>query len=135
MPKHINNLKVIRRTVVAQLLKRGFTVREMAEEIKSRLDLKTCSTSTVAADIKFLLAEWRQTSLMSTDEYVQLELQRIDDIIKESWDAWDKSKMSYEKKKAKQHGVPTNPQGSGGGSDDNRADQADYLLHQYDTAV
>jgi hypothetical protein len=119
MPKHINNLKVIRRTVVAQLLKRGFTVREMAEEIKSRLDLKTCSTSTVAADIKFLLAEWRQTSLMSTDEYVQLELQRIDDIIKESWDAWDKSKMSYEKKKAKQHGVPTNPQGSGGGSDDN----------------
>lgn len=120
MPKHINNLKTIRRTLIAQLLKRGYTCREMAEEIKARLDLKTCSPSTVASDIKFLLAEWRQTSLMSTEEYVQLELQRIDDIIKEAWDAWDKSKTTYEKKRATQHGVPTNPNGGGGnGSDDN----------------
>lgn len=118
MPKHINNLKTVRRTLIAQLLKRGYTCREMAEEIKARLDLQTCSPSTVASDIKFLLAEWRQTSLMSTDEYVQLELQRIDDIIKEAWDAWDKSKQTFEKKRATQHGVPTNPNG-GTGSDDN----------------
>lgn len=118
MPKHINNLKTIRRTLIAQLLKRGYTCREMAEEIKARLDLKTCCPATVAADIKFLLEEWRQTSLLSTAEYVQLELQRIDDIIKEAWEAWDKSKTTYERKKATQHGVPTNPNG-GGNSDDN----------------
>lgn len=118
MPKHINNLKTIRRTLIAQLLKRGYTCREMAEEIKARLDLKTCSPATVAADIKFLLEEWRQTSLLSTAEYVQLELQRIDDVIKEAWEAWDKSKTTYERKKATQHGVPTNPNG-GGNSDDN----------------
>lgn len=120
MPKHINNLKTIRRTVVAQLLKRGYTCREMAEEIKARLDLKTCSTATVFTDIKYLLEEWRKTSIMSTNEYVQLELQRIDDIIKEAWDAWDKSKLTYEKKRATQHGVPTNPNGgNGSGGDDN----------------
>ena len=42
----------------------------------------------------------------SEDELYRQAMERIDEIIKEAWAAWDKSKTDYEKKKAKQQGIP-----------------------------
>lgn len=53
-----------------------------------------------------LLAEWREARIDNTDYALQLELERIDDLIKEAWEAWEKSKTDYERKKAKQQGIP-----------------------------
>jgi hypothetical protein len=77
----------------------------------ARLDLKSYSLETVHKDVGRLLKEWRDTRIENFDHTIQLELERIDDIIKEAWAAWDKSKTDYERTKGKQQGVP------GGGSE------------------
>lgn len=61
-----------------------------------------------------MLAEWRETRIENFDHAVQLELERIDEVIKEAWTAWDKSKTDYERKKAKQQGVPGGGNGESG---------------------
>ena len=72
----------------------------------ARLDLQSYSLQTVHKDVNRLLAEWRETRIENFDHAVQLELERIDELIKEAWAAWDKSKTDYERKKAKQQGIP-----------------------------
>lgn len=98
--------QLVRMDVLAPLYKRGYSFREMRAEVMARLDLPTYSTRTVAKDIKRLLAEWQEERLQNIDDAVQLELKRIDDIIQEAWEAWDKSKTDYERKKAKQQSIP-----------------------------
>lgn len=92
--------------IEAPLYRRGFSIRAIADEVKARLDLPTLSTRTVHKDIQRLLAEWRELRIKDMDEAVQLELERIDEVIREAWEAWDKSKTDYQRKRAKQKGVP-----------------------------
>ena len=109
--------QIIRLDIVSQLYKRGYSYREIREEVMKRLDLPTYSLRTVHKDVNRLLEEWRKTRIENTDLSVELELQRIDDLVKEAWAAWDKSKLDYEKKKNKQVGVPVpekDDTGSGG---------------------
>ena len=96
----------IRMDIEAPLYRRGFSIRAIADEVKARLDLPTLSTRTVHKDIQRLLAEWRELRIKDMDEAVQLELERIDEVIREAWEAWDKSKTDYQRKRAKQKGVP-----------------------------
>ena len=92
--------------IVAELYKHGYTYREIREEVMARLGLSSYSSRTIAKDIKRLLAEWREQRLTDTDELVQKELAVIDDIIKEAWIAWNKSKTDKTQRSAKQKGVP-----------------------------
>ena len=96
----------IRMDIEAPLYRRGFSIRAISDEVKARLDLPTLSTRTVHKDIQRLLAEWRELRIKDMDEAVQLELERIDEVIREAWEAWDKSKTDYQRKRAKQKGVP-----------------------------
>lgn len=96
----------LRMDIVAQLYKRGYTYREIREEVKTRLNLKSYSLRTVHQDIYRLLEEWRETRIEDFDLAVQLELSRIDELIKEAWAAWDKSKEDYTQRHSKQKGVP-----------------------------
>ena len=98
--------------IVAELYKHGYTYREIREEVMARLGLSSYSSRTIAKDIKRLLAEWREQRLTDTDELVQKELAVIDDIIKEAWIAWNKSKTDKTQRSAKQKGVP-GEEGSG----------------------
>lgn len=75
----------------------------------SRLMLKTYSLETVKKDIDSLLEEWRATRIEDLDMALQLELERIDTLIKEAWDAWEKSKENYKKVRNSQKGVPGTP--------------------------
>jgi hypothetical protein len=98
--------KLPRLELVADLYKRGNSLRKVREEVMRRLDLKSYSLQTVHADVKLLLKEWRESRIEKTDEAVQLELERIDDTIRELWDEWERSKQNYTKTSNKRKGAP-----------------------------
>ena len=104
--KDYRQAQIIRMDIISKLYKRGYSYREMRAEVMARLDLQSYSLRTVKKDVERLLAEWREARIDNTDYALQLELERIDDLIKEAWKAWDKSKEDYERKKAKQQGIP-----------------------------
>ena len=104
--KDYRQAQIVRLDIIAGLYKRGYSYRAIREEVMARLDLEAYSLRTVHKDVNTLLEEWRRTRIENFDLSVQLELERIDDMIREAWAAWDKSKTDYERKKAKQQGVP-----------------------------
>lgn len=110
------NLKALRMDIIAPLFKKGYNYREMREEVMARLNLRSYSLSTVKHDVEALLKEWRETRIENVDLNMQLELQRIDDIVKEAWAAWEKSKEDYQKQRARQEAVPV-PDESGQGAE------------------
>lgn len=100
-------LREARLEIVAQLYKRGYSVRKIAKEVQTRLQLeKVPNPSTIQSDIKKLLYEWREYRLDNIEDRMQLELERIDDCIIELWSAWEKSKTDYTQEQAKQKGSP-----------------------------
>lgn len=103
--KDYRQAQIVRMDIIAELYKRGWSYRQMRDEVKARLDLKTYSLGTVHKDVNALLAEWRETRIENLDHAVQLELERIDDIVREAWDAWEKSKKDAEVVRSRQIGV------------------------------
>lgn len=114
--KDYRQAQILRLDIIAGLYKRGYSYREIREEVMARLDLQSYSLKTVHSDVQKLLAEWRDTRIENFDHAVQLELERIDELIKEAWAAWEKSKTDYEKVRAKQQGIPGGGDGEGSGS-------------------
>lgn len=102
--KHVK--KENRLPIVADLYKKGYSTRAIRVEVIKRLDLKTYSLKTVWDDIQTLLKEWQNDRIKDTDQAVQLELSRIDDITREAWAAWDKSKKDQTVRKMKRKGLP-----------------------------
>ena len=78
-----NKIREARLEIVAQMYKRGSTIRAIRTEVMRRLDLKTYSTQTVYRDVQALLKEWRESRLEDMDDALQLELTRIDDTVRE----------------------------------------------------
>lgn len=113
--RNFRTQKLMRMDILSGLYKRGFSYREMRSEVMARLGLKSYSLETVKKDIDSLLEEWRATRIEDLDLALQLELERIDTLIKEAWEAWEKSKENYQKVKASQEGVPSTPDGEGDG--------------------
>ena len=113
--REFNSAKLLRMDILSGLYKRGYSYREMRSEVMARLNLRTYSLRTVKEDIDSLLAEWRETRIEDLDLALQLELERIDNLVKEAWEAWDRSKESYKKVKGTQEGIPGTPDGEGDG--------------------
>lgn len=105
--KKRNQLKLARLEIVAQLYKRGYSIRKIQSEVVKRLELKTYSLATVHKDIQTLLDEWRENRIEDMGAALQLELERIDDTVRELWEQWEKSKTDYTKTARKQKGSPT----------------------------
>lgn len=99
-------LRLARLEIVAQLYKRGYSVRKIQSEVMKRLELETYSIATVHKDIHTLLDEWRENRIEDMDAALQLELERIDDTVRELWEQWEKSKTDYTKTARKQKGSP-----------------------------
>lgn len=112
--RQYRQMQEARLPIVAELYKHGYTYREIREEVMARLGLSSYSSRTISKDIKRLLAEWREQRLTDTDELMQKELAVIDDIIKEAWIAWNKSKTDKTQRSARQKGVP----GEGGSGEE-----------------
>lgn len=100
-----NHIKEGRKEIIAPLYKRGWSIRKITEEVRTRLNT-SCSTRTVWNDIQELLEEWRAVRIQNVDERLQLELERIDDAVRELWEQWDKSKEDYVHEHNKRVGVP-----------------------------
>jgi hypothetical protein len=80
--------------IVADCYKKGFSYSRIAEEIAVQLNLpKPPTKGSIHNYVQLLLADWRSTRLEDMDLALQLELERIDDSIRELWDAWEKSKQ------------------------------------------
>ncbi len=99
-----NHIKQGRMLIVADLYKRGWSISKIAAEVRSRMNT-SCSTRTIWRDIQSLLEEWRSTRIDDVDQRLQLELERIDDAIRELWEQWEKSKTNYIKTARKQKGT------------------------------
>lgn len=106
-------LKEARLDIVANLYKRGFSLRKIQSEVKKRLDLSSYSIGTVHNDVQSLLDEWRENRLEDMDDALTLELERIDETCRELWEQWEKSKTDYNKTQRKQKGAPTRDQETG----------------------
>ena len=108
-------LKEWRKEIESPLYKRGWSIRQITEEVRQRLNT-TCSTRTVWNDIGELLDEWRAARIADVDARLQLELERIDDAVRELWEQWEKSKEDYTRERNKRIGVTVpNAEGQGGG--------------------
>lgn len=95
-----------RMDIIAPLYRHGYTYREMQAEVKARLDLKTYALSTLKQDVDRLVAEWRAQRMDDVDKNITMELARIDEMVREAWLAWEKSKEDYDQTSQKQKGVP-----------------------------
>lgn len=119
MPRGNNNLrkeqhcvKEQRLEIVAPLWRKNYNYREIRAEVMKRLGLPSYSLQTVKRDVDTLLKEWQENRLGDTEKKITSELARIDLVIKEAWEMWEKSKEDYEKRKSKQKGKPkTDKQG------------------------
>lgn len=106
-------MKLARLEIVGKLYKRGYSVRGIREEVLKRLALDTYSLSTCQKDIQTLLEEWRETRLEDMDMALQLELERIDDTVRELWSQWEKSKEDYVRQVQSRKGSPKRNQETG----------------------
>lgn len=116
--KQRRQVKEGRLVIVAELYKKGYSIRAIRAEVISRLALPSYSVATVHSDIKSLLKEWREGRLDDMDDALQLELTRIDDTVRELWGQWEKSKEDYTKTQRKRKGAParnTNQDGNNEG--------------------
>ena len=109
-----NHIKQARMVIVAELYKRGWNIRRIADEVKARMGT-SCSTRTIWNDIQDLLKEWQANRIQDVDARLQLELERIDDCVAELWEQWDKSKEDWVKEYNKRVGVHIPEAGDGGG--------------------
>lgn len=99
-------IKLARLEIVATLYKRGHSTRQIQAEVMKRLDLPTYSLGTVHRDIQTLLDEWRMSRIEDMDAALQLELERIDDTVRELWAQWEKSKEDYFRTTNTRRGAP-----------------------------
>lgn len=111
--KRRNQVQQGRLEIVAKLYKRGYSYRQIQAEVMKRLDLPTYSLRTVNRDIHFLLDEWRENRLEDMDKALQLELERIDDTVRELWEQWEKSKEDYTRTTNTRKGVPKRDEKTG----------------------
>lgn len=114
--KKQGQLKLARLEIVATMYKRGHSFRQIQAEVMKRLDLASYSLRTVHDDVKTLLEEWRESRIEDIDSALQLELERIDDTVRELWSQWEKSKEDYFRTTNTRRGAPSKDKGKNDGS-------------------
>lgn len=96
----------VRLCIIAELYRKGHSYRDIQKEVKKRLDLKTYSLSTLSKDVNAMLSEWRTSRVETVDDNLTLELARIDKMLVELWNAWERSKAPKQSKSKTQAGRP-----------------------------
>lgn len=101
----------------AELFVKGYAYRVIAERLneynhENGLDYSV-TYKTVFMDIQQVLAEWKKERFKDIDNYMQLELKKLDKMEVELWQAWENSKGSKRKTKIK-NGTINNGIATGG---------------------
>lgn len=104
------------KAIMAKLMVRGYTYRQMKEEI----DLQqggSISLGTISKFARELIQEWRDSRAEDVKDIKEAELQALNEVIKEGWEAWERSKDTYTRKSAvrssKEGTDPRNPSAEG----------------------
>ena len=92
--------------IIAPLWRKNWTYAEIRKEVMRRLGKEAYSVGTVCKDVKVLIAQWREQRLNDTEEKITTELARLDQVIREAWEMWEKSKQDYNRKSQSQTGIP-----------------------------
>lgn len=96
------------RAFCADLFLRGYPYREIAKRLNDDLAKRKMgyrlTESMVYYDIQQLLISWKRDQLESIDQYVTAELQKLDKMETEAWNAWELSKQKKTKNKTKKAG-------------------------------
>lgn len=96
------------RAFCADLFLRGYPYREIAKRLNDDLAKRKMeyrlTESMVYYDIQQLLIAWKRDQLESIDQYVTAELQKLDKMETEAWNAWELSKQKKTKNKTKKAG-------------------------------
>lgn len=101
-----NQLKEARLQIVSELWLKGWSCRKIAEEATKRLQTaKPINQSTIKKDKDLLLRQWHEDNMGNVEDWVQLELARIDECILELWKEWEKSKQDSTKQEAQKEEV------------------------------
>lgn len=95
-----------RMQIIAPLLREGYTVREIRQEVMRRMDLSSLAIGTVQNDIKRLGQEWAKERIDDMEAFLAIELNKIDGIIREAWKAWRESLEPTERERTQRKGVP-----------------------------
>lgn len=89
----------------ADLFVKGYTYRDIADRLNeyNRENGLTYEVTykTVFYDINQVLVEWKKERFDKIDNYIQLELRKLDKMEVELWSAWESSKGSKRKTKIK----------------------------------
>lgn len=91
--ERLARIRETRLDLVAQLYRRGYSIRQICTEAAKQLGQKSLSTATVHKDVKALLQEWRDERREVIDEALTIELERIDEAVRELWQVWERSKQ------------------------------------------
>lgn len=87
----------------ADLFVKGYAYRVIADRLNEHNHENGLEYSvtykTVFMDIQQVLAEWKKERFKDIDNYMQLELKKLDKMEIELWDAWEKSKSAKRKTK------------------------------------
>lgn len=113
MPRGNNNIRRAneraiqeRLSIIAPLWRRNWTYQEIRKEVMAMTGRKTYSLETVHRDVERLLEEWSTARINDTDQRVTAELARLDLVIKEAWEMWERSKENYTKTEQREKGAP-----------------------------
>lgn len=94
----------VRLNIIAPLYLKGWTEKEITKEVRRVIDRPTYNQAHV--DIQRLLHCWRSERLTDVDDKITMEVRRLNNVIKEAWEAWERSKEDYHERKQLQYGLP-----------------------------
>lgn len=86
------NIRAERLSIVAKCLRRQFSQEQIRQEVLRVMGIEIYTKATVSRDVKAVITHWQESELNETDKYVELELERIDEIVRELWSQWERSK-------------------------------------------
>lgn len=91
------------RSFIATLYVKNFSLQDMADKlaefVQDEGDDYRLTPQQVWYDCKQILIEWKRTRLSDIDDFINIELKKLDRIENELWIAWDKSKGGKRKTK------------------------------------
>lgn len=108
-----NQKRIARMQIVSELFLQGYSLRAIANEVAKRLNMeKPPSYSSIRRDEELLLKEWKDERIENFEHNLTIQIQRIENLICELWQAWNSSKGNHKDVTIKQKGVPSSKDGN-----------------------
>lgn len=82
----------MRLPLVEKLYTRSYTARQIQEEVKKQLNLKTYALNTAKADIAIILEEWKQARIDDRTTHLHKQIKEAEEMKREEWGEWERSK-------------------------------------------